>query len=74
MSAPAVISGLEAPPTGHPKLLAWVREVAELTTPDRVEWCDGSDEEWTRLTDQLVESGTLTRLNPEKKPNSFWCA
>jgi len=73
-AAPAAVPGLENPPTNNEKLLAWVREVAELTTPDRVEWCDGSDEEWTRLTDQLVESGTLTRLNPEKKPNSFWCA
>ena len=74
MTAPATIPGLENAPTNNQKLLAWVREVAELTTPDRVEWCDGSAEEWTRLTDQLVESGTLTRLNEEKKPNSFWCA
>ena len=60
-------------PTSHQRLLAWVQEVADLTTPDRVVWCDGSDEEWTRLTDALVESGTLVRLNEEKKPNSFWC-
>jgi phosphoenolpyruvate carboxykinase (GTP) len=46
--------------------------VAELTTPDRVVWVDGSDEEWTRLTDELVEAGTFTRL--AKKPNSFWAA
>jgi phosphoenolpyruvate carboxykinase (GTP) len=49
-----------------------VREVADLTTPDRVVWVDGSDEEWTRLTDELVEAGTFTRL--AKKPNSFWAA
>jgi phosphoenolpyruvate carboxykinase (GTP) len=60
------------PPTTHPRLLAWVAEVAELTTPARVHWCDGSDEEWQRLTSQLVDAGTLVRLNPEKKPNSFW--
>jgi len=72
MSAPAVIPGLESAPTSHPKLLAWVREVAELTTPDRVVWCDGSEEEWRRLTDELVEAGTLVRLNPERRPNSFW--
>jgi len=72
MSAPATVPGLDAAPTRHPRLLAWVREVAELATPERVVWCDGSDEEWARLTDQLVEAGTLVRLNDEKKPNSFW--
>jgi phosphoenolpyruvate carboxykinase (GTP) len=72
MSAPATTAGLEQAPTSHPRLLAWVREVAELTTPDRVVWCDGSDDEWTRLTDELVEAGTLVRLDPDRKPNSFW--
>ncbi len=64
--------GLDDAPTSHRKLLSWVREVAELTKPDRIHWCDGSDAEWKALTDQLVEAGTLVRLNPEKKPNSFW--
>ncbi|NDL61025.1 phosphoenolpyruvate carboxykinase (GTP) [Phytoactinopolyspora mesophila] len=59
-------------PTSHPRLLAWVREVAELTRPERIHWCDGSDAEWAMLTDALVDAGTLVRLNPEKKPNSFW--
>ncbi|MFC3897665.1 phosphoenolpyruvate carboxykinase (GTP) [Lentzea rhizosphaerae] len=59
-------------PTTHQKLLEWVSEVAELTTPDRVVWCDGSPLEWRRLTDKLVQAGTLVRL--DKKPNSFWCA
>src|SRR5262245_64068581 len=72
MRAPATISGLEKAPTSHPWLLAWVHEVAELTTPDQVVWCDGSDAEWRRLTDQLVEAGALVRLDPERKPNSFW--
>ena len=63
---------LDDAPTSHARLLAWVREVAELTRPARIHWCDGSDAEWTALTDQLVEDGTLVRLNPEKKPNSFW--
>ncbi|MCX2731385.1 phosphoenolpyruvate carboxykinase (GTP) [Saccharopolyspora sp. NFXS83] len=66
------IPGLDQAPTRHARLLSWVREVAELTTPDRVVWCDGSQQEWTRLTDELVEAGTFTRL--EKKPNSFWAA
>src|SRR5690348_9894081 len=72
MSAPATVPGLDRAPTTHPRLLAWVREVAELTTPDRVVWCDGSEAEWRQLTDELVESGTLVPLNPEHKPNSFW--
>jgi phosphoenolpyruvate carboxykinase (GTP) len=66
------IPGLENAPTQHAGLLAWVSEVAALTTPDRIVWCDGSQEEWRRLTDELVESGALVRLNDEKKPNSFW--
>ena len=60
--------------TSHQGLQAWVDEVAALTTPDEVVWVDGSDEEWDRLTSLLVESGTFTRLNPDKKPNSFHAA
>lgn len=48
-----------------------MQEVAELTQPARVVFADGSDEEWDRLTNKLVEAGTFTRLNDEKKPNSF---
>ena len=58
-------------PTTHEKLLAWVAEVSELTQPDSVYWVDGSEEEYARLTDGLVEAGTLQRLNPELFPNSF---
>jgi phosphoenolpyruvate carboxykinase (GTP) len=67
----STIPGLESAPTTHARLLAWVRETAELTQPDRIEWVDGSPEEWTRITDLLVESGTFIRLDPAKKPNSF---
>ncbi|POM23876.1 Phosphoenolpyruvate carboxykinase [GTP] [Actinomadura rubteroloni] len=61
-------------PTSHAELVDWVREIAELTQPDRIEWCDGSDAEWTRLTDLLVEQGTFKRLNDAKRPNSFYAA
>ncbi|MDH3021195.1 phosphoenolpyruvate carboxykinase (GTP) [Gordonia alkanivorans] len=69
----ATIPGLDpsSAPTNHQGLLAWIAEIAELTQPDRVVWSDGSDEEWERLTDDLVEAGTLVKLNEEKKPNSF---
>ena len=60
--------------TSHSRLAAWVDEVAELTTPDRISWVTGSEQEWTTLTDGLVESGTFTRLNENLKPNSFNCA
>jgi phosphoenolpyruvate carboxykinase (GTP) len=61
-------------PTTHEGILSWVQEVAELTQPDRVHWCTGSDEEWVELTDALVETGTFVRLDPSKKPNSFYAA
>lgn len=67
----STIPGFSDAPTKNKRLLAWVQEVAELTTPDRIEWCDGSDAEWNRLTQELVASGTLTPLNSEKRPNSF---
>jgi phosphoenolpyruvate carboxykinase (GTP) len=65
------IPGLENPPTRNKKLLEWVEEVASLTQPDRIEWADGSDEEWARLTQLMVDGGTFIRLNDEKRPNSF---
>ena len=67
----ATIPGLDTAPTKHQGLLAWVQEVAELTQPDRVAFADGSDEEWRRLAEQLVEAGTFKRLNSEKHPSSY---
>ncbi|GAA1880629.1 phosphoenolpyruvate carboxykinase (GTP) [Williamsia serinedens] len=69
----ATIPGLDpdSAPTKHAELLRWVAEVAELTQPDRVVWSDGSDAEWDRLTADLQAAGTITKLNEEKKPNSF---
>ena len=58
-------------PTENEKIIDFVAQWAEVMTPDHVVFCDGSQEEWDRLTKQLVDGGTFTQLNPEKKPNSF---
>jgi len=57
--------------TGNAKLLAWVNRVAGLCKPDSVHWCDGSQAEYDRLCDAMVESGTMIRLNPALRPRSF---
>jgi phosphoenolpyruvate carboxykinase (GTP) len=57
----------------HQELKSWVTEIAELCQPDSIYWCDGSQEEYDNLCNQLVEIGTFTRLNEEKRPNSFAC-
>jgi phosphoenolpyruvate carboxykinase (GTP) len=59
------------PPTKNRKLLAWVEEITALTQPDRVEWCDGSADEYDRLCAALVESGTFRQLSDAKRPNSY---
>jgi len=65
----ATIPGLDSAPTKHAVLLAWVREVAELTQPDRVVFADGSVEEYQRLCDHLVAAGTFTALAED--PTSY---
>jgi phosphoenolpyruvate carboxykinase (GTP) len=58
-------------PTKHERLLAWVQEVAALTRPDRIHWCDGSAEEYENLCQALVDAGTFERLSDAKRPNSY---
>ncbi len=68
MTAPA----LNAPAyVKNAKLIAWVAEMAALTKPKDIYWCDGTEEEYQRLCQQLVEAGTFKKLNPAKRPNSF---
>ena len=66
------VNRLEGPlPTDNEAIISWVNEAVELFTPDRVVFADGSQEEWDRLAAELVEKGTLIKLNEEKRPNSF---
>jgi phosphoenolpyruvate carboxykinase (GTP) len=60
-------------PTTNKKLIDWVGEIAALATPDSVEWCDGSADEYDRLCQLLVTQGTFTRIDEAKRPNSYWC-
>ncbi len=59
-------------PTNNKRLLDWVEEVAALTTPDRIHWCDGSAEEYDALCQLLVDNGTFTKLSDAKRPNSYY--
>jgi phosphoenolpyruvate carboxykinase (GTP) len=58
-------------PTTHAQLLDWVGEIADLTQPDAIHWCDGSAEEYDRLAQTLIDAGTFERLSDAKRPNSY---
>ena len=65
-------AGVSAPSwVQHPKLIAWVEDIVRLTEPAEVVWCDGSDAEYDRLCDAMVASGTMRRLDPVRRPNSY---
>jgi phosphoenolpyruvate carboxykinase (GTP) len=57
--------------TNNQKLINWVEEMSALTQPDNIIWCDGSADEYDQLCVKMVEAGTLTPLNPKKRPGSF---
>src|SRR3954453_22131386 len=57
--------------TTHAKLLSWVDEIASLTEPDSVYWCEGSAEEYDRLAQALIDAGTFERLDQARRPNSY---
>ncbi len=60
-----------AAPTTHTKLLEWVEGIRAMCKPDQIYWCDGTTAEYDRFNQQMVKAGMATKLNPEKRPNSF---
>jgi len=65
------VQGMERVRTSNQGLISWVEKLAALCKPERIHWCDGSQEEYDRLCEQAVQAGTFIRLNPEKRPHCF---
>src|SRR5665213_2127621 len=71
-SLATLAAAVSAPPqVRHPALLRWVAQIAALTQPTQIAWCDGTQDEYDRLCAQMVAAGTLRRLDPARRPNSY---
>lgn len=58
--------------TNNKKLLAWVKQMAEMCEPDKIVWCNGSDEEYQTMLRIMIQAGTALAMNPDKRPNSIF--
>ena len=74
MTQVQVIPGLHPAPTRHARLVAWVEQIAAMTRPERVHWCDGSEAEKAAIVADLIDKGTLRALNPDKRPGCYYAA
>ena len=74
MTADVSIPGLYPAPTDHKVLVAWVEQIAALTKPDRVHWCDGSYAEKSAIVADLIAKGTLKELDQSKRPGCYYAA
>ena len=71
---PSAIPGLHPAPTAHAGLIAWVEQIAAMTRPDRVHWCDGSEAEKAEIVADLIAKGTLRELDQTKRPGCYYAA